>query len=464
MKIEEVAIEDLIPYERNNKIHDETQINRIANSIKEFWFLQPLVIDKNNVIVVWHWRVEWSKKLWLKTVPCVRAENLTPKQIKQYRILDNKLNESEYDYANLKTELDDLEEFKFWDLEMWVYEVFPELETQEFDESFIEWVEEKWSKKEMTEEQNEIFNEAYRNFIAEVLENQVLLLKKWIFDTSITKSASEVNFLKALFLWMKYDRYNNLAYHPHILNIKWHSYSLNEWLERTVNQEIKTERIRFTMQDSTDASKIYKNFLPFAWCRMPADFPVELAKEIYEKYWNKWKVLDMCHWRWWRVVWFMLSDCEEYVWYDPSELTYEWVKQIIERFNKYVNKKIRTENKCFEDSNEKEWYFDLWFTSPPYFDVEKYEWENQSRRKNKNFEERTKNFFTPLIEKTYKYLKEWWYMILQVWNQTYPLWTNAKTIAERTWFKFIEEYFSWMTNNLAWTTEEDGERIYIFKK
>jgi hypothetical protein len=144
MKIEEVAIEKLIPYERNNKIHDETQVNRIANSIKEFWFLQPIVIDKNNIVIVWHWRLEWSKKLWLKTVPCVRAENLTEKQIKQYRILDNKLNESEYDLANLKSELDTIEDFNIWDLELWVYDLFPEFETPEFDENEFDQHDESW--------------------------------------------------------------------------------------------------------------------------------------------------------------------------------------------------------------------------------------------------------------------------------------------------------------------------------
>lgn len=137
MKIEEVAVETLIPYERNNKIHGEEQINRIANSIKEFWFLQPIVIDKNNIVIVWHWRLEWSKKLWLKTVPCIRAENLTEKQIKQYRILDNKLNESEYDLANLKSELDSIWDFNIWDIELWVYDLFPEFEAPEFDESLL---------------------------------------------------------------------------------------------------------------------------------------------------------------------------------------------------------------------------------------------------------------------------------------------------------------------------------------
>ena len=92
MKIIETDINKLVPYEFNNKIHDETQINRIANSIKEFWFTQPIVIDKNNVVIIGHWRLESAKKLWLEKVPCVILDELTDKQIQKLRILDNKLN------------------------------------------------------------------------------------------------------------------------------------------------------------------------------------------------------------------------------------------------------------------------------------------------------------------------------------------------------------------------------------
>lgn len=159
MKIEEIKIEKLIPYEFNNKIHWENQINRIANSIKEFWFLQPIVIDKNNIVVVWHWRLEWAKKLWLETVPCVRAENLTEQQIKKYRILDNRLNESEYDLENLQAELSTLDDFNFWDLEIDINEEFDDLfpeesssqfsnnfENREIDEDDLWWFEHKCPK------------------------------------------------------------------------------------------------------------------------------------------------------------------------------------------------------------------------------------------------------------------------------------------------------------------------------
>lgn len=133
MKIEEIGIDKLIPYEFNNKLHDETQVNRIANSIKEFWFLQPIVIDKNNIVVVWHWRLEGAKKLWLDKVPCIKVEDLTDEQIKKYRILDNKLNESDYDLANLKLELDSLPDLNMWDLQLSISDLFPEFDTPEFD-------------------------------------------------------------------------------------------------------------------------------------------------------------------------------------------------------------------------------------------------------------------------------------------------------------------------------------------
>lgn len=151
MEIIELKVNDLIPYEFNNKEHDEIQVNRIANSIKEFWFLQPMVVDKDNIVIVWHWRLEAAKKLWLETVPCIKAENLTKEQIKKYRILDNKLNESEWNLANLKMELDDLWDLSMWELELSVSDIFPEFDAPEFDENAYwndEWDEVWWENEE----------------------------------------------------------------------------------------------------------------------------------------------------------------------------------------------------------------------------------------------------------------------------------------------------------------------------
>lgn len=139
MQIENIKIEKIFPYERNTKIHDLTQINRIANSIKEFWFTQPIVIDKDNIIIIWHWRYEASKKLWLKELPCVRKEWLTKQQVEKLRILDNKLNESERDIDNLNLVLEDLPDFNIWDLEITIDDLFPEpSEKKDFKNKEIE--------------------------------------------------------------------------------------------------------------------------------------------------------------------------------------------------------------------------------------------------------------------------------------------------------------------------------------
>lgn len=116
MKIEEVNINDLKPYARNQKIHTQKQVQMVANSIQKFGIIQPIVINKNNIIVSGHCRYEAGKLLRLKTFPCVRKEDLTDKEEKELRILDNKLNESEWDNEMLELEIRDygldLEDFE----------------------------------------------------------------------------------------------------------------------------------------------------------------------------------------------------------------------------------------------------------------------------------------------------------------------------------------------------------------
>lgn len=103
--IKEVDVSDLIPYEQNAKKHPDKQVEHIANSIREFGFRQPLVIDKNNVVVIGHGRLLAAKKLGMKTVPVTYADDLSEEQIKALRLADNKTNESEWDEAIKKLEL-----------------------------------------------------------------------------------------------------------------------------------------------------------------------------------------------------------------------------------------------------------------------------------------------------------------------------------------------------------------------
>ena len=115
MEIRNISVKDLIPYDRNTKKHDKTQINNVAESIKQYGFVQPIVIDKNNVVVIGHCRLLAAKQLKMKEVPCVCVDDLTDEQVKALRIVDNKSNESPWDFDILPDELAelDLSDFDF---------------------------------------------------------------------------------------------------------------------------------------------------------------------------------------------------------------------------------------------------------------------------------------------------------------------------------------------------------------
>lgn len=115
IKIIEKSIDELVPYENNARINDKA-VDIVANSIKEFGFKNPCIIDKDNVIVAGHTRVLACKKLGIDKVPCIVADDLTEEQIKAFRIADNSSAQiAEWDIDKLMKELDtidyDMEQF-----------------------------------------------------------------------------------------------------------------------------------------------------------------------------------------------------------------------------------------------------------------------------------------------------------------------------------------------------------------
>lgn len=119
MEIRSVKIKEIKPYDRNAKKHDDIQINNVAESIRQFGFVQPIVIDSNGVIVIGHCRFEAAKRLKYAEVPCIMVDDLTPEQVDALRIVDNKTNESPWDIDLLAEELQDLDLSMFdfaWDL------------------------------------------------------------------------------------------------------------------------------------------------------------------------------------------------------------------------------------------------------------------------------------------------------------------------------------------------------------
>lgn len=133
MEIKWIKIEDVKPYENNAKLHDKTQIANVAESIKQFGWQQPIVVDSDGVIIVGHCRYSAAKKLKLKEVPCVVADDLTEEQVKKYRLLDNKTNESDWDFGLLSDDLEGLD-FSGFDVDWGI--VDEEQETEAVEDNF----------------------------------------------------------------------------------------------------------------------------------------------------------------------------------------------------------------------------------------------------------------------------------------------------------------------------------------
>jgi site-specific DNA-methyltransferase (adenine-specific) len=110
MKIEHIKTSDLIPYARNAKKHDAAQVSKLAGSIREFGFNNPVLIDKDNGIIAGHGRVMAAQSLALESVPCIRLGHLTDTQRRAYILADNRLAEigGGWDEEMLKLELAEL--------------------------------------------------------------------------------------------------------------------------------------------------------------------------------------------------------------------------------------------------------------------------------------------------------------------------------------------------------------------
>lgn len=123
LKIIYVSIDDIEPYANNPRLNDGS-VDGVANSIKKFNWKQPIVVDKNKVIIAGHTRYAAAKKLGLKEVPIVIADDLTEEEVKAYRLADNKVGENSlWDFDKLDQELNeilgiDMADFGFTDNEL----------------------------------------------------------------------------------------------------------------------------------------------------------------------------------------------------------------------------------------------------------------------------------------------------------------------------------------------------------
>lgn len=144
-KFEEVEIAKIKPYKNNAKIHTETQIEKLCQSIDEFGFLSPCLIDSEYNLIAGHGRVMAAQMIGWETVPCVFAEGLTEAQRKAYILADNKLSElAEWDKDLVSSELESLKDIGF-DIDVTGFDIdniifTDDMEPEMTEEEYEDWV------------------------------------------------------------------------------------------------------------------------------------------------------------------------------------------------------------------------------------------------------------------------------------------------------------------------------------
>lgn len=172
MKVLDIKLSDITPYE-NNPRNNEEAVEPVLNSIKEFGFKVPIVIDKNNIIVAGHTRYKAAKKLKLKIVPCIIADDLNEEQIRAFRLVDNKVSEiATWDYNILNFELENIMniDMGMFDFDLSLDDIPEELELERDEIGSAKSIKSlKYGNINinMTEEEATRFDNYYKNYVEE---------------------------------------------------------------------------------------------------------------------------------------------------------------------------------------------------------------------------------------------------------------------------------------------------------
>lgn len=443
---------------RNYRKHSERNKQLINKSLKDLGAGRSILIDNQNEIIAGNGVFEQARELNIP-IKIIETDGTELIAIKRNDLATSDRKRQEL--AVMDNSASDSSEF---DLEL-LSEDFNASELLEMGIN-IEGLEEETENEKDNEqeiEKNPIaeghLNETIRQSCAEILDQY----KKLDGFSFFTPHVAKIAFIKFLFYGKKYYRYNSLCFHKMQFKTNGDALSIPDALEKIFRNEIKVERLRYAISD--DFPRLLRCPLPFAGARLPADFPADLARELIEEFGAKGKILDPCAGWGGRLVGFLASSAIEYQGIDASPHQVEGDLMIYDCYKDVVdeNKKVSIVCSPFEKFEVRKEYYNMALTSPPYFDVEKYEGGEQSRHYG-NYEKWKANFYSVLIKKVYDALKKDGVFCLQVGNQSYPLETDGIKLAKEIGFKYLESRTTQMINTHAQTSDEDMERVIIFQK
>jgi len=427
------------PYPNNPRSHSPEQVAQIKTSMARYGVTAPILVDEAGEIIYGHGRLLAAQSLNYERMPVVIARGWSDDDKRAYRIADNQLAlNAEWDYPLLSSELKalnlagyDMPVLGFADAQLIQFMAHvgggePGAETDE-------------PTRELTSDEKPLMIAAWQKLAGEwlsIIERQELL------STNFTKTALAVHFLRARFFGIPIPAAATLAYTPHRALIAGDRHSIADALRMaTTNQDDIIERLWFVIGGQPRLDKLYSGALPFISARMPADFPSELARSLYDEFTSPGgKVLDPCSGWGGRMLGFLLSHASLYHGFDTDERSKDGVIKIYIDLKDYTAGKHRAWilGTPFEDAKLKPHFYDFALTSPPYFNTEKYGGEHSSWRRYQSLEAWTAGFYRPLLNKVSHALKPGATFALQIGNQTYPLEQLARDLAPDCALEHVE--------------------------
>ena len=440
-QIEYLKTDDLIPYDKNPRFNDEA-VPAVVESIKTAGFLVPIVIDKNNVIAAGHTRLKAAKKLGLKEVPCIRADDLTDQEIQAFRLADNRTSE----LATWNTDLLNEELKEITDIDMSALGFAEELESIDLDDDLDTAFDDK--------------NDDVMYFSSDEIQEEIV--NDWKNYETVEEFASNmIDYPSAMYEFNRLCQgyragYNiSLLFNPHRLNVSTiQSDSLFYGFNNDPKYKKSYARYMVNVENKVPPRNQYYKMIGIgtAGYQYVNEFPPYLARDIYKKYVREgYKVLNPCAGWGGRLIGIascMFKDIE-YVETDPSTKTFEGLKKL-KQFLK-LGDNYKQYNKPFEELELKDNYFDFVFTSPPYFDTEIYsDEETQSYNGCDSYEAWKQSFLYVMIDKIIKCMKDSGVCILNVGNKRYPIGEDTRN--------YLSDKYGIECNDLDYSLDNDSDK------
>lgn len=467
IEIREIEIRDLRPNSgeveglpRNPRKISKKNLEKLKKSVQdapEMLRLRELIVVPHGgvfVVIAGNQRLEAAKAVGMTKLPCkVLPEDTDPAKLREYAIKDN-LPFGEDDWEVIASDWDTAE------LEEWGMSV-PE-----------KW-ESKAKEKQISEEELEkLLSDAMADNCKEWLKQFDLLTSNGLCISGLTEGACRAAFLKAKYKGCDYPSYYAIYFTPQIFNTpaSCHKKGRIDVLRSIKNGQSAGVKGLRTISDDGIIDVIKKGSYPIADSSACSDFPSKLARSLYDEFSPKDKkprVLDPCHGWGGRLIGALLADVQSYTGIDPSEYAHKGVSNIRDTFGQYSKEtSVELIKKPFEDVQLDSEVYDIALTSPPYFDVEKYEGKDTSSERYQNYELWKSGFYRILIENTFNALVKGGYFILQVGSQRYPLVEDGEKIAKQAGFIIREvRNFGFSTNSKLHDTDENKrEKIIILQK